>query len=151
MNESPPQFQIDTATADDQAVDVLNRLLQAEFHSLVPRLAEVRPFVNWDDAEAHVLIERLTADAEARRRDIATAVMRLRGIPVTPRRCIMSTGMHYIRLDHIIPDIIADIREMIETYNSVGKTGNADADALIARILADHKQHLSELENRGTA
>ncbi len=148
MNESPPQYEIDTATANDQAVDVLNRLLQAEYHSLVPRLAEVRPFVDWDDAELRALVERLTADAETHIRDIAEAIIQLRGAPVTPRRCIMSTGMHYIQLEIIIPDVIADIRKMIDTYKAVGQTGNADADTLIANILADHKQHLADLEKR---
>ncbi|MBN2562995.1 MAG: hypothetical protein JXQ75_18890 [Phycisphaerae bacterium] len=131
---------------DEQAIDVLNRLLEAEFASLVPRLGEANPFVSWPEAEGRTVIERLVADSEAHRGDLAGMILRLRGAPVSPRRSMTWGSVHYMKLAHLVPDIVAAVRELIEAYESAGPTGNEGAAALVAGILADHKRQLAELE-----
>lgn len=132
--------------SDEQTIDVLNHLLEAECGSLIPRLGEAAPFVAWPAAQQRPLVQRMVADHEAHERDLCEMIIRLRGAPVTPRRSMATGGMHYIDLIHLLPDIVAGIRKLVETYESAAGGDNAEANGLIARILEDHKRHLADWE-----
>ena len=80
------------------------------------------------------------------RRELVELILQLRGSPVTPRRSTTSSDMHYVELSHLLPRLVANVGGLVETYEAAGVCGNAEADALLARILADHRCHLAELE-----
>ena len=133
--------------SDEQTIEILNRLLQAEYANLIPRLGEGEPFVGLPAVQGRAVLARLVADGEVHQRDLAELILRLHGAPISPRRSMASGNIHYIDLTHLLPDIVAAVRELVETYESAGNLGHAEAIALIARSLADHQRNLAELEN----
>ena len=130
----------------DHAVDTLNRLLAAESGSLIHRLGESNPFVNTPAASDYGIVEKMLADVKRHRHELVEVILSLRGAPVPPRYATDLGGVHYLKLSFLMPQVIANVRQLVKAYESAGPTGRPQADALIARILADHKRHLAELE-----
>lgn len=130
----------------DHAVDTLNRLLDAESSSLVHRLGESNPFVTWPAAADRAIVERIVADVRRHQQELVDMIISLRGAPVPPRYATAMGGVHYLKLSFLMPQVIASERQLVQAYESAGSTGRPQADALIARILTDHKRHLAELE-----
>lgn len=128
------------------AVDTLNDLLGAEFASLIPRLGEASPFVTWPAAEDQALLRRMLADSQTHQRELTQLILKLHGSPNPPRYDVDTGGLHYVKLSHLVPEFIESVRRLITTYESAGPTGSAEADALVARNLADYQQHLTYLE-----
>ena len=127
------------------AVDKLNRLLAAEYASLVHRLAEADPYVAWTSADDRALVERMAADEKAHIQALSDLIFDLRGAPVPPSYPTEVSGIHYLQLDYLMPQIIAGKRRLVAAYEAAGATGDARADGLVRRHLADHQRHLSEL------
>jgi len=133
---------------DEQTIDVLNRLLEAEEDSFISRLGEAAPYVDKSAMAGRTLVERMVADHSSHKRGLVEMILKLRGAPATPRRSIVTGGMHYIDLIHLVPDAIAGARKLVETYESVaGDSSNAEVSTLVARHLEDHRRHLAELED----
>lgn len=132
--------------SDQVAINTLNKLLSAEYESLIPRLREADPFVSWPAADDRALVEQMLADVEAHERDLTEMIIRLRGMPLPPRYSAETSSVHYIKLDYLMPAVIDSVRRLIVTYESTGATGHAETDALIARNLANYQNHLSMLE-----
>lgn len=131
---------------DQSSIDILNRLLAAEYESLVPRLAQADPFVSMPAAGDRAMLVRMAADSRAHERGLIELIIRLRGAPVPRRFAMQSGGVHYVGLSHLIPALIEDLRRLVAAYESVGTSGVAEADALIGRFLDEHRRHLSILE-----
>lgn len=130
----------------ERAVDTLNRLLAAEHGSLVRRLEEAAPFVSWRSASDRAEIQRMFSDTECHQRDLIQMIIRLRGAPLPPTYPTAVGGLHYLRLSYLMPQVIAGVRDIVDLYESVGTTGDRDADALCGRILENHKRHLANLQ-----
>lgn len=130
----------------DHAVDILNRLLDAECGNLICRLGEANAYVSWPAAVDHAIVEKMLADVERHRREMIDMILSLRGSPAPPRYATALGGVHYLKLSFLMPQVVASVRQLVKTYESVGSTGRPQADALIARILTDHKRHRAELE-----
>jgi hypothetical protein len=130
----------------DQPVRVLNALLAAEYANLIQRLGEATPFVTGSAAADSLLVQQMLADHRRHLRDLAAMIQRLRGTPVPPNYPTSIGGVHYLRLDYLMPQVIAGLRRLIQTYETCGGAGHPEADALIAGILADHRRHLAELQ-----
>ena len=88
----------------------------------------------------------MLADVEAHERDLIEMITSLRGAPMTPRYSTETSGLHYIKLDYIMPAVIDSVRQLIGIYESVGATGHSASDALIARNLANYQAYLTALE-----
>ena len=132
------------------AVSMLNDLLGAEFGSLIPRLAEASPFVTWRATEGQALIRRMLADAQTHQRELTLLILELRGAPNPPRYDADTGSLHYVKLSHLMPEVIESVRRLIAAYQSAGPTGSAEADTLIARNLKTYQQHLTRLEKLHT-
>ncbi len=132
----------------ERALDTLNRLLEAEHGNLIQRLAEAGPFVNWGAAEDKALIQRMIAAVRRHQGELADMILKLRGSPPPLTYPTDLGGVNFLKLSFLIPRVIAGVRELVRTYESSGTTGHPDADALIARILDDHRGHLAALERR---
>jgi hypothetical protein len=129
-----------------QAVNILNNLLAAEGSSLVSRLRECDAYVAWPSASDRLALDRMIADNTAHQHDLVAMILKLRGYPAPAKFTAMPGGEHYLRLDFLMPHVIASVRSLIRAYESAGPTGSAEADALVSRILTSHKWHLAELE-----
>lgn len=127
------------------AVEKLNRLLRAEYASLVHRLGEADPYVSWTSAADRALIERMVADERDHARELTNMILELRGAPAPPTFDTASAGAHFLQLDYLMPQVIASKRRLVVLYESTGPTGDPRADALVARILAEHRRHCEEL------
>ncbi len=132
------------------AVDMLNDLLGAEFVSLIPRLGEASPFVTWPATEDQALIRRMLADAQTHQRELTKLILKLRGSPNPPRYDADTGGLHYVKLSHLMPEVIESVRRLVAAYGSAGATGSTDADTLIAQHLKTYQQHLAHLEKPHT-
>jgi len=132
--------------ANERAIEILNKLLDAEHLSFIQRLSEACPFVSGPEASQWAMVGEMVAAAEARQRELTQLILKLRGSPVPPRRAADTTSIHYVKLSFLMPKIIAAVRELVQLYTSAGRTGNADADSLVGRSLADHKRFLAEIE-----
>lgn len=136
---------------DRPAIEMLNKLLDAEQASFIQRLGEVCPFVAPSEASDHALLGRLVAAAADRRRDLVEFILQLRGAPVTPRSAPDTTSSHYVGLSFLMPRVIDAQRRLVAAYESAGPSGSSAVDALIGRHLADLRRHLAELEKLGPA
>jgi len=129
----------------DEAIHVLNDLLAAERQSLIARLAEASPYVPWPAAEESLLLRRMIDDHKRHERELAEMILRIGGTPAYATYPSSAGDVHYLRLDYLMPRIIAAARELVRAYETCGGTGHPEADALIGRILTDHKRHLTQL------
>lgn len=130
----------------EPAIETLNRLLDAEYGSLVHRLGESNPFVTWPAAADRAVVEKIVADVGRHQHELVEMILSLRGAPVPPSYPTSTGGVHYLKLSFLMPQVIASMRQLVQTYETAGSTGRPQADALISRILADHKRHLAELD-----
>jgi len=133
--------------ANERAVEILNRLLAAEYESIVPRLAEADPYVSLASSEDDAEIRGIGSDVKAHQRDLVQMIVKLRGAPMPPRYSTASGGVHYVRLSHLMPSVITNIRQLISIYESAaGATGHPDANLLVGAILDNYRRHLATLE-----
>lgn len=130
----------------EHAIQTLNRLLDAEYGNLIHRLAEADPFVTASASDDRAVVRRMAADLERHQRGLVEMILKLRGAPAPPRYPTDLSAVHYLDLSYLMPQVISGVRRLVKTYESAGTTGHPEADALIARILDDHRRHLAELE-----
>lgn len=130
----------------NQAVDVLDDLLAAERAGLLQRLGESGPFVSWSATEDHALIRKMLADERNHERDLVEMILKLRGSPSPSVLPTNTGGVHYLQLAYLMPQVIADKRRLIKVYEAASPTDDRSAEALIHRILKDHRRHLAQLE-----
>ena len=127
-------------------VDGLNRLLRAEYGSMLFRLHEASPHVTWTSAGDRLLIDRMMNDERTHERELIDAILDRRGAPA-PRNFPTNTGeVHYLDLTYLMPQVLASKRELVRIYESAGNTGDPAADALRSRILDNHRRHLAGLD-----
>ena len=132
--------------SDQQAVDTLNMLLDAENISLVARLREACPFAAASEASEQLLVGRLAAEGRLRRQRLTDLILKLRGSPTPSRRAIDTTALHYMDVAHLLPRVAASLRDLADAYSAAGRTDIADADSLAAGHLAELKKSLADLE-----
>jgi hypothetical protein len=130
----------------DQTISVLNRLLAAECGNLIFRLGECNPFVNWPAADDRAVVAHMLVDSKAHQAELANLILKLKGSPTSASYPTALGGVHYLKLSYLIPQVMAGVRGLIQAYEASSGTGHPEADALISRIVSDHRRHLAELE-----
>lgn len=130
----------------ERAVQTLNRLLEAEYGSIVHRLAEADPFVTSAAADDQAAVRPMIAELNRHQRELTAMILKLRGAPVPPRYPTALGGVNYLSLTFLMPQVIAGTAKLVQTYQREGTTGHPESDELIGRILQDHKRHLEELK-----
>jgi len=139
-----------TAMSDQQAVDILNKLLDAENMSFVARLSEASPFAAPSETSQYLLISRLAAEARLRRQRLTNLILKLRGSPTPPRRAIDTTALHYMNVAHLLPRVAAALRDLAGAY-SAARTGDVDADSLIGSHLTELRRCVVDVEKLAPA
>lgn len=134
--------------SDERTIATLNRLLDAEYVSFIPRLEEACPFVSASQASNLSIAVDIVKAAQSRRRGLVQMILELGGSPVPPRRNADTASIHYVDLAYLMPNIVAAQRELMEAYTAAGRTGCSEADAFITRSLVEHHHCLAELEAR---
>jgi hypothetical protein len=133
--------------ANERAVEILNRLLLAEYESVAPRLAQADPYVSLPSSEDRAVVANMLRDVTTHERDLTGMILSLRGAPVTRRFSTDSGAMHYVRLSTLMPSVLANMRQLISLYESAaGTTGSREADGMISRILDNYRRHYAALE-----
>ncbi len=138
-----------TAMSDQQAVDTLNKLLDAENMSFVTRLGEACPFAASSEALEQTLIASLAADGRLRRERLTELILKLRGSPTPPRRAIDTSSLHYMDVAHLVPRVAASLRDLVSAYTAAARTDSPEATVLVARYLDELKKSLLNLEAAG--
>lgn len=137
------------AAADPQAaVRALNRLLQAEYASVLRRLGESTPFISWASAdESQALADMIQQESEHIER-LISAILDLRGVPAPRRVDTSSAEIHYCELHSLIPRILADKQHLIGCYEqALADLKGSPAASVAGRILTRHRQHLEALQS----
>jgi hypothetical protein len=129
---------------------VLNHLLRAEAGTLLQRLAESNVYSAWSSAADRLLLERMVSECRGHQQALAALILKLRGVPQTPWFPTEYGGVHYLDLTYLMPRVLEGVRSLIREYEASAGTGHAEADALLARHLSDHRRHLAELEKMHT-
>ena len=129
-------------------IDRLNDLLEVEARSVLQRVREAQPFVDWADADAVPVLERIVADEFEHQRRLAEAIVRLGGVPRPPILDMRTAGFHYLSARYLLPKVIEDQRGRIAAYGqAVAEVSSAgEASALLNDILARHQAQLQQLE-----
>jgi len=132
--------------AASDVTQTLNKLLAAEYASMLPRLRQSDLFVALRAANERSLVEGFVRDNEKHERLLFGLIAELRGAPAPAQYNIDMAAYHYLDIAHLMPIIIESIRELIGAYSSAGGTGHARADAMIASHLSDYQDRLKKLE-----
>lgn len=134
------------AVAGRDAAAVLRALYQVETASLISALHNAHPFVSRADARALSTLERIVADESTCRRRIAGALAQLDAMPPPPRGNPQVARYFYTALPHLLPALLADVRQRIAAYEHaatlVDEPGAARA---IADNLGQHRGHEAAL------
>lgn len=126
-------------------IDTLNALLAAEYGSLVHRLAEAGTHVTWPAAGDHQIVQQMLRETQAHQAALAESILRLRGSPRPPTYPTSVGGVHYLKLSFLMPQVIANVRNIVRLYESARVVDKAAAQ-VVRRHLDDHRRHLAELE-----
>jgi hypothetical protein len=130
------------------AVDALRRLFAVEFACPTSRLKQSMPFLSWADTrEEHPL--RHIADEDREHQDWLAQLLFERGTAPPPASFATATaGMHYIRLDTLLPAFVQAEREVLAAFQAAAPALADDPDAarVVARIIARHTEHLATFQ-----
>lgn len=129
-------------------VDRLNDLMELEARSFLRRLREAQSFVEWADADAVPVLERVVADEHEHQRQLSEAIVQLGEVPRPPILDMRGAGVHYVGMRHLLPAAIAEKRERIAAYGQAAAqlASVGQVSGLIAGMLARHQAHLEQLE-----
>ncbi len=127
---------------------VLNELLAAEHGNLAPRLFESTVFVSPLTVEAHEVVRGMVEAAREHCAALTSLIRELGGEP-WPRGLDAATAdLHYQRLNHLLPRLIAAHQTLLRTYKiAAGSVGEKRrAVELIERIIDRHEADLRMLQ-----
>jgi len=126
-------------------IDTLNALLAAEYSGLVHRLAEAGAHVTWPAAGDHQIVQQMLRETQAHHAALAESILRLRGSPRPPTYPTSVGGVHYLKLSFLMPQVIANVRNLVRLYEAARIIDKAAA-LIVRRHLDEHRRHLGELE-----
>lgn len=125
------------------AIDTLNRLLDAEYAGVVNQLGEASPYASGAANAARTCFENVVQTTHRHQRRLIEAIQALGGSPVCARRTIDTANLHYVELSYLASRIEEGLQSLVESYESAGSTGVPEADAIISPHLQAYRDHLS--------
>lgn len=129
-------------------VDILNELLLQEQGGVAPRVAESTAFVSDKAIPERLFLDRLVSSIQRHCRDLVDAIVEMNGEPALRHYDANTADLHFQDLRFALPRIASDLKELAHKYSLAGTrvASNRMASALVARNLAGHQAHLSELQ-----
>ena len=137
-----------TPLSAQQIAELLNQLLEAEWQSLLRRIAEASPYVPPDQARLGELLKGMADHQRQHFTDLAQMIIELDGTP-TPLRCDMHrTQDGYLRLNYILPNLCTDLQHLLERYRAAADQLPPDTapGQLLRRIRQCWQEHLDTLQ-----
>ena len=134
--------------SNEAAIDLLNDLLQHEERSLLPRLRESRVFVSWAYAGELQAVQRMIDEENEHRRQLVEAITRLGGDPLPVSADIKSAGIHFLRLDFVLPRVVESHRSLRVAYETAASRtpSNPVVSEVVSSIIECHRKHGEQLE-----
>ena len=134
--------------SNEAAIDLLNDLLQLEEGSLLPRLRESSVFVSWASAGELQAVQRMIDEENEHRGQLVESIIRLGGDPLPVSADIRSAGIHFLRLDFILPRVLESHRRLLSAYEAAASQtcSNPVAAEVVSSITECHRKHNDQLE-----
>ena len=132
---------------DENAVPILNDLLNREQCGLASRLMGSTMFVSVAGVEAHELVRRLAREAKENASLLTDLILRLGGA-LGPRRInARMAELHFQEVRHLLPILLTEHEALVGVYESASArlASLAGAAALVGRILSSHREGRSAL------
>ncbi len=126
----------------------LNILYQAEYASLIPRLAESTVFVSWASADEAAVLEDILCEENEHSAWLVEELARVGESPVPPPPDAGTTNLHFLQLDFVMPQVINDLKGRLALYSRVSPQLSQYPEASLAarKIAARHQAHLEALQ-----
>lgn len=134
--------------SDENVIGLLNDLLELESRSLVMRLGEARPFMGWTTAEDLPVLQQMVAQTADHQRRLIEVIEAMDGVPRPARSDTLSAGLHYLSVQYLLPQIVAEKQRLIAAYRQAADKTPTDGPAgtAVAHILVRHQAHLEHLQ-----
>ena len=131
-----------------ETVAVLNELLVTHYRSLPMYLSVAAPWTRRGDEHAATTIEDIVGDQQQMCRRLAELIQRRGGRPETGEYKIGYTDTHFLSLDFLIKELVAEQRNHIEMIERdvVRLAHDAEARELAEETLGAARGHLESLE-----
>ncbi len=130
-------------------IEVLNDLLSLERSSLISHLLASTMFVSRAAAREDLAVRRMAGEIDEHQRWLVDAIVGLRGGVGPGRPDPRAAEMHYQELRHLLPEVIRNEERIVSAYERVlpKLAGSREAAATVTRILARHREHVTELSS----
>lgn len=129
--------------------DELSALLAHDSRSILRRLDELTPYLTPASVPAWTRLRRLSHDADLRA-DRLTAILNGLGLhPSTANYPIETAGMHFLRIDALMPLIIDEKKRLIAAYDRAlsAAAGNPAVLSQLKALADENRQALAELQS----
>lgn len=130
-------------------LDVLNRLHQAQKHSLLPRLIELKVFVDWALAHEMRLVRRMIEDQARHDEWLAQAAEACDGVLLPASPDPSSASLHYVDLRCLLPRVISSVERLVAAYGQAVQQSDSLtplAAETVARIYHRNQSQLEQLK-----
>ena len=139
---------MDTSTV----IDLLNELLASEQRTLAHRLLEANVTVPRVVTDGLGVVQEMARESREHAAWLTELILELDGAPGLRFGDPTSADLHYQELDHALPRLVREHQALIRRYELASDrlAGEPEAQEVVQRILARHREHLSALEQFGT-
>jgi len=132
----------------EMRVDRLNELRALEMRGLAWRLRECQSFLDWDKLRVAALFDRIVAAGRDHERQLSEEIVSLGGVPRPTAPDMRYAGLHYVEARYLLKLLVEEKRRLVAAHQQAAGDfpTTCTAAATIGGILAQHRQHLEELE-----
>lgn len=124
----------------------LKNLLRRELSSLMSYLSGAWPWSSTQERKTTEALQRLIAEEHAAQASLAQVLRKARVVPPTASFPMDFTTKHYLALDYLLPQLVAEQKGLIADLEADAATVDEEARVHVDRYLALKRGHLAELE-----
>lgn len=127
---------------------ILNKLHAAQKRSLLPRLPELKAFVEWAQAPEVQQVRRMIENERRHDEWLVQAADACDGVLLPASPDASTASLHYVDLRCLLPRVIQSVEKLVEVYGQAvqeSEAMTAGAAETVARIYHRHQAHLEQL------
>jgi hypothetical protein len=142
-----------TPLTNNETVDVLADLLNAERQSLLQRVAELDPFVPPEQARLAELVRQAYAQQQEHVEDLGSMMIELGATPRPISHVLdqysQTAHLHYLRLDYLLPNLLDALEALLARYRTAAEKLAPDSAAgqLVRRIRQRWQEQIEILQH----
>lgn len=127
----------------------LKHLLAREISSLLHYLSGAWPWTSTQERAAVQTMERLIADERAAHLKLVAALRRARLTPPGARYSMDFSHLHYVGLDHLLPMLVEEQKDMVAKAEAdlAAVAADPDAERLFRPFVELKRAHLAKIEH----